>query len=139
MKRLKELLHSAIGKVFELFIRMSKLWLTLQREGNRHSESIAYPMHPVCWSIFEQNYSNLSTGFPLDLEVLAKVFRSQPLDEKGRGFQPDWSSIAYGGAEELWSYGLSWMAQFGDDYDYYDIEPENFEYFVKDPGRIQGF
>lgn len=99
---------------------------------------VAYPMHPVCWDILLQQYSCLAAGNGLDLDVLAEIFIRQKLDEKSRGFQPDWSSDKYGGAEKLWQDGWNWMDEVDITEDGLgDIEV--WDFLVRNPREVQGF
>lgn len=106
----------------------------------KHADSIAYPMHPICWRIFEQNYHTLATGTSPNLDNLASIFLAQPLETKrgiplARGFRPNFSGdFDYGGAEDFWEEEEEGDSDFFDDSD-----SDEFEWMCRDPGHALGF
>lgn len=104
--------------------------------GGQTGHDVAYPMHPVCLELLKQQYSQHARGTSIDIGILGKLLSTQTIDENGRGLKPDWSDGGYLGAEQFWQEDWDWMEEpFLEN----EIDIEDYDYLVQDPGQVKGF
>jgi len=95
-------------------------------------------MHTFCHDSLQQTVASISSS-RLNIDELGKFLSSRATAGEGRGLNPEWSSIGYGGAEQFWRGSWTWLedSEFTDDEN--SSRPGQWDFLVCDPNNLEHY
>lgn len=95
-------------------------------------------MHRFCHDSLQQTVVSISSS-RLNIDELGKFLSSRATAGEGRGLNPEWSSIGYGGAEQFWRGSWTWLedSEFTDEE--YSSRPGQWDFLVCDPNDLEHY
>jgi hypothetical protein len=86
-----------------------------------------------------QTFASISTARPPGASEIGTFLSAQKTAGNGRGLNPTWSNIGYGGAEQFWRDSWPWLEEpvFSDDE--YSSRPYEWDFIICDSSNLECF